>query len=168
MRLATLGSVLTLGIALAILNAAWADTPFRAPPPGFRTLALSFGGGTMTDLPENTTTRDYAVQRAYSDQISRQNQRPVILSRATCVGDGKTPDRAIEVSGLAYPEDEIGGGIACALVRHPGARLARPIDTVLIADDVRTLLLVNLYDAAGKPVQVYTDATHFAAAVPAP
>jgi hypothetical protein len=53
-------------------------------------------------------------------------------------------------------------------VRHPGARLARPIDTVLIADDGRTLLLVNLYDAAGKPVQVYTNATRFAAAVPAP
>jgi len=167
-RLATLGSMLALGIALAAPDTGWADTPFRAPPPGFRTLALSFGGGTMTDVPKNTTTRNYAVQRAYADQISRQVRHPVLLGKATCIGDGKTPDRAIEISGLVRPEDEIGGGIACALARHPGARLARPIDTVLIVDDARTLLLVNLFDAAGRPVQVYTNAIKFAAAVPAP
>ncbi|GAB2178299.1 hypothetical protein DLREEDagr8_38570 [Dongia sp. agr-C8] len=129
---------------------------------------MSFGGGALMDTPENATQRDYAVEKAYVDQITRQLEQPVMLSGATCIGDGKTPDQALAVAGLARPEDEIGGGIACALVRHPGTRLANPIDTVLITDDVRTLLIVNLYDAAGRPVQVYTDASRFTATVPSP
>jgi hypothetical protein len=166
-RLSTLGGALAMCIASAAPGFVQADSPFKGPPPGFRALALSSAMVTFM-VPETTTPRDSAVQRAYVDQINQRVEQPVVVSAGDCAGDGTTPDRAVKVSGITRPEDEIGRGIACALAQHPGARLAPSVETVLITDNVRTLLTVNLFDAAGKPVQVYTDATHFAAAVPAP
>lgn len=165
-RRAAICGLLALCIAGAAPDAVRADSPFRGPPAGFRSLAISFGMGTLT--PANATPRDLALEHAYVDQINRQEKQPVVVSVGDCVGGGTTPGRPIEISGLTRPEHEIGGGIACALARYPGARLFGQVSTVLITDDVRTLLTVNLVDAAGKRVQVYTDATRFAAAVPAP
>jgi hypothetical protein len=156
------------GVTIANPRAAEATpgaTPFPAVPAGYRGLGGALMvGNTLTvvtpDMSAPMQKHDLDVgllhgiaARGYSETA------PSKVQKADCQGAGDSPQTAIKVANLVEAADEVGAGIACAGLLHPGTRW---LMSQLVTNGGGYISQVALRDTDGKIVLVYTDINRMA------
>ncbi|HVY98571.1 MAG TPA: hypothetical protein VHA35_03660 [Dongiaceae bacterium] len=138
-------------------------TPFPAPPAGYRGLGGAFmnGGALVVVAPDmSAPMQKHDLDVGLLHGMAAGHPAAVEVRTADCRGSGEAPGAAIVVPNLADPADEVAAGIACARLRHPGARW---LMSQLVTRGDGYLSQVALGDGSGNVIVVYTDVNRFAA-----
>lgn len=108
------------------------------------------------------STADLALGVAHSKAVFDARKTPYVVQVSDCVGAGATPDKAIAVSNLGNPMDEVRADIACAQLQHPDAQWFAARLIVNNRGD-RYLSVIALLDRHMQHIEVYAEASRFAA-----
>jgi hypothetical protein len=137
--------------------------PFPALPDGYRGLGGAFmNQGTLVvvtpDMNGSLQKHDLSVALMHGMAAGHPSDK-LVIQPSDCQGRGDAPETAIKVANLADAADEVGAGIACAKLLHPGSAWKM---SQLIAKGDGYISQVALRDADGQTVVVYTDINRLA------
>jgi hypothetical protein len=137
---------------------------FIAPASGYRSLGGIFiyqDRLIIIRAPASEKENDIALGLAFGNLVAEHHiDRLTGLAQEDCLGNGDEPEAVIQAQKVGKPEDEVGAGIACARLRHPGARW---IASKLMVNDKHAVAF-TLLEQQGDDTRfgVYTDVTRFA------